>query len=288
MANPKHKRLFPLLKWPGGKYRIAKRLIPHFPEHTTYVEPFAGGASIFFQKPPAEYNVLGDLDPYVWKFYRDARNGKMKKCRGGIRNTDAVLKKAEKSNHPCFKMAHTMMTYQGKRSGSFRPKQKIIATKKMKNLAEYERRLRKAHIVGTGFDETMRRFDGPDAFHFLDPPWPLASKYSEQNYHGGKTRVSKIAEKNLGATNDRRAFDPFYVKNQCNKLEGAVMMIYGDHPDVRAMMKEAQKEGWDVRQAQVDTFASTSRVMKPNLIAMKPYGRITKKKRRRRSRRKVR
>jgi len=39
------------LSYIGGKRPIAKQIIALFPEHTTYVEAFAGGAQVFFHKP---------------------------------------------------------------------------------------------------------------------------------------------------------------------------------------------------------------------------------------------
>lgn len=36
----------PIVPWIGGKRRLAERLLPYFPPHTCYVEPFAGGAGV--------------------------------------------------------------------------------------------------------------------------------------------------------------------------------------------------------------------------------------------------
>ncbi|MBF0189088.1 MAG: DNA adenine methylase, partial [Magnetococcales bacterium] len=32
----------PLSGWLGGKYRLARRIVSELPNHTCYVEPFAG------------------------------------------------------------------------------------------------------------------------------------------------------------------------------------------------------------------------------------------------------
>ena len=55
----------------GGKRRLAKHLIPVFPEHSCYVELFAGGAALFFLRPqPAKCEVLNDIDGQLINLYR--------------------------------------------------------------------------------------------------------------------------------------------------------------------------------------------------------------------------
>lgn len=54
----------------GNKRRIAGKIIPHFPQHNTYVEPFFGGGGMFFNKPKAPQNVLNDLDGEVYNLFR--------------------------------------------------------------------------------------------------------------------------------------------------------------------------------------------------------------------------
>ncbi len=57
----------------GGKNRLAKKIISLLPEHTTYVEPFAGGAQVLFHKPPSQVEVLSYLDCDIVNFFRVCR-----------------------------------------------------------------------------------------------------------------------------------------------------------------------------------------------------------------------
>src|SRR5436190_10514968 len=58
------------LAYIGGKRRIAKQLVALIPNHITYVEPFAGGAQVFFHKPHSKVEVLNDLDFEIVNFLR--------------------------------------------------------------------------------------------------------------------------------------------------------------------------------------------------------------------------
>jgi DNA adenine methylase len=49
-------------RYAGGKFYARKLIMQHFPEHSSYMEPFAGGASIFFAKNKVKTNWLNDID----------------------------------------------------------------------------------------------------------------------------------------------------------------------------------------------------------------------------------
>jgi DNA adenine methylase len=54
----------------GSKRRIAHLLIPHFPRHDIYIEPFFGTGSVYFAKPKAKYNFLNDADNEVYNLWK--------------------------------------------------------------------------------------------------------------------------------------------------------------------------------------------------------------------------
>lgn len=63
MANP-------IIPWLGGKRRLAEIIIPRFPAHKCYVEVFAGGAALYFMRPPAEVEVINDINGDLVNLYR--------------------------------------------------------------------------------------------------------------------------------------------------------------------------------------------------------------------------
>ncbi|MEZ4403995.1 MAG: DNA adenine methylase [Kofleriaceae bacterium] len=61
---------WPIVKWVGGKTRLLPEILTRFPrQFGRYVEPFAGGAAVFFHLGPTEA-VLSDRNPDLIGMYR--------------------------------------------------------------------------------------------------------------------------------------------------------------------------------------------------------------------------
>ena len=60
----------PIIPWIGGKRRLAKHIIPLFPKHVCYCEPFCGAAALFFMKPSVSVEILNDINGELVNLYR--------------------------------------------------------------------------------------------------------------------------------------------------------------------------------------------------------------------------
>src|SRR6266542_5837722 len=61
-------------RYAGGKFYARKLILEHVPAHSAYIEPFAGGASLFFAKPKIGKNHLNDKDKDIMNVYKVIRD----------------------------------------------------------------------------------------------------------------------------------------------------------------------------------------------------------------------
>lgn len=70
--NNKLKR--PLLRYHGGKWRIAPWITSFFPPHRVYVELFGGGGSVLLRKGRSHEEIYNDLDSNIVNLFRVVRD----------------------------------------------------------------------------------------------------------------------------------------------------------------------------------------------------------------------
>lgn len=71
----------PVVRYHGGKFRLASWVMSFFPAHRIYCEPFGGAAGVLMQKPRAYSEIYNDIDGDLVNLFRvmqdDAQRAKL-------------------------------------------------------------------------------------------------------------------------------------------------------------------------------------------------------------------
>lgn len=192
----------PVLRYHGGKWKLADWIISHFPAHRVYVEPFGGAASVLIQKPRAYAEVYNDLDGEVCNLFRVLRDpSQARELKRQAELTPFARSEFELSylpdGDPIEQARRTLFrSFAGFGSGAasghqtgFRSNVTRSHTTPAIDWANYPAlvegfcsRLRGVVIESRPAPEVMRRYDTPETLHYLDPPYPLGTRTLRGHY----------------------------------------------------------------------------------------------------------
>ena len=176
----------PIVPWIGGKRRLAKRILPLFPAHECYVEPFAGGAALYFMKPPSDVEVLNDVNGELVNLYRVIKHH----LEEFVRQFKWAL--VSRQIYGWLKVTPEETLTDIQRAARFYYLQKMAFGAKVANqtfgtattapprlnllrleeeLSTANLRLSRTYIEHLPWAECVRRYDRPHTFFYLDPPY---------------------------------------------------------------------------------------------------------------------
>ena len=166
---------------PAGKKRLAKRLAAMLPAHKTYTEPFAGSGAVLFEKEPAATEAINDADPEIaaaYKIIQSLTPEDIAKLRDMDWTGSAETFKRLKGEKPKGDLAKlhqflylTHFAYGKIRGKSFSPSTAGIEANTPARVAKFAPRLKNVQVFSGDYEPVVRKFDGKDALHFLDPPY---------------------------------------------------------------------------------------------------------------------
>lgn len=184
------------LRYLGGKWKIAKWIISHFPPHTTYVEPFGGAASVLLHKIPAFIEVYNDLDQEVVTFFQVLRE-KPAELLAAIELTPysraEFLQAQEDVTEPIDNTERArrlfIRAWQGrgrtgiKEPGGWRFMSRATRSQtpvddwtNTHHLWAIARRLREIQIECDDALKVIKRYDTPETLFYCDPPYPQVTR----------------------------------------------------------------------------------------------------------------
>ena len=224
----------PIIPWIGGKRRLADRIVPQFPKHSCYVEVFAGGAALYFMRPPADVEVINDVNGDLVNLYRVVKNH----LEEFVRQFKYALSSRDVFKWLQVTPPHTLTDIQraarffylqqqafggkvdGQSWGTATTAPPVNLLRIEENLSAAHLRLASAYIENLDWYDCMERYDRPHTLFYLDPPyWQTAGYGIEFEF----AQYEKMAE-------------------LMSRLKGKAILSLNDHPDIRRVFGAFQMD----------------------------------------------
>lgn len=228
MANP-------IIPWIGGKRRLADTLLKRFPAHECYVEVFAGGAALFFLRPPARVEVINDVNGELVNLYRVVQHHLeefVRQFKWALisRQVFEWLKVTVPATLTDIQRAARFYYLQqacfgGKVEGqtfgtatTTPPGLNLLRLEE--NLSAAHLRLAGAYVESLDWASCVARYDRPHTLFYMDPPYWQTEGYGVAFPLG---EYERMAERLRG-------------------LEGKAVVSLNDHPEIRRIFGAFEME----------------------------------------------
>ncbi len=195
-----------IITYYGGKGYSWRRIVPHFPPHHTYAEPFGGSAAVLLNKPPSPVEVYNDIDSNVVTIFRVLRDRPIDlkqaleltpysreeyvRCLGPLDGLDDV----EKARRLIVRYRQV---FGGKGQTATPGRWGYAVTKSSRGMASVvsqwlsaideilpaiAERFRMVQIENLPWQDVVAKYDTPETLFYCDPPYMLSTRNSHGEY----------------------------------------------------------------------------------------------------------
>lgn len=187
----------PLLRYHGGKWKLAKWIIRHFPPHRIYTETFGGAASVLLRKPRSYAEIYNDLDGEIvnlFRVVRDPMQGRelarlltltpyaRTEFDAAYLSSGDPIEQARRTVIKSF-MGFSGAGITGKWKTGFRANSKRSGTTPAHDWMNYPQalealieRLQGVVIENRPAEHVMIAHDSLETLHYVDPPYPASTR----------------------------------------------------------------------------------------------------------------
>jgi len=224
----------------GGKRRLVKDILPLFPEHECYVEPFFGGGAIYFSKEESNVEVINDINCELVNLYRVVQNHlepfvqcfkyavasrkvfEWEKMKNPETLTD--IQRAARFFYlqkSCYGGKVTSQTFGT--ATTAKPKLNLLRVEE--DLSNIHLRLYQTFIECLSWDKVVEKYDRDHTLFYFDPPYLDVAGYGVEfgveEYH----RMTELMR----------------------TMSGKAILSINDHPTIRDIFQEFEMKGVNIK-----------------------------------------
>lgn len=193
----------PVIRYYGGKWKLADWIISFFPKHKVYVESFGGAGSVLMKKKPARVEIYNDLSEEMVNLFRVLRcpdqskqlrklldltpyaRSEWESCydfsEDPIEQARRTVVLATMSHNPSKVMRRQKNGFLTSSSGHHRPPQDFKSL--TINLELVTQRLKNVIIENKAASEIMLQHDRQNTLHYVDPPYLGTLRNDKRNLY---------------------------------------------------------------------------------------------------------
>lgn len=197
-------RVSPPLKWHGGKWYLAPKIVALMPKHIHYVEPYAGGLSVLLAKEPDGISeVANDIDGRLSNFWRTLQRedsfSEFRRMLEAVPFSELEWRTANESHGATGVQSaarffiHCRQSLAG-RMNCFAPLSRTRTRRQMNEqasawlhavdgLPEVHNRLKRVAILNRDALDVIRQQDGKETLFYLDPPYLGETRTTDDVYN---------------------------------------------------------------------------------------------------------
>lgn len=193
----------PVLRYPGGKYRLRKWIVSHFPPHDFYVEPYGGGGSVLMHKPESRGEIYNDIygdAVNVFRVLRDPRQAqelehliRLTPCsyeeyRHAYEFCDDPIEQARRTIYRSFMtIGADGVTRKNAGFRGLKNSDTVVTaaqewTRYPDMIKAFTRRLRNVLIENRDALYVMKLYDKPTTLFYVDPPYVMSTRTKRSVY----------------------------------------------------------------------------------------------------------
>ncbi len=228
-------RTKPILRWPGSKSRLLKKLIPMIPPHVCSCEVFGGSLAFTLAKPRSQVEIVNDINGDLVALYRNAQRHlpellrqletafssrellHLYKAQAGFTEIERAARFLIRSKTSFSGGMTSFAVAKSKGGGAALSRESVKS-----QLQAIHERLDKVVVENLPWQRMFKNYDQPETFWFLDPPYIDAPTGAYEGW--SQEQMAEFGKSVL-------------------KLKGKFIVTVDDSPFNRALFKRCKLEG---------------------------------------------